>query len=347
MDGMTDLPAKRRQLVPLAPNGAIKIVREEQEAWEAQEESLAAARAEMDLAWASGDEEAYKEAVAALTAAARVAFTEMSQVRHRVALAKVPHFVDFAQDALESTDKIIVFGHHRDVIQQIFDGLGAHGPVRITGEDSAEARDAAVERFQNDPTCRVIVGSIGAMGVGLTLTAASTVLFAELDWTPAMVTQAEDRAHRIGQRNAVSVVHVVLDGSLDQRMAEMLIAKQDVADQTLDRGAEQRVDLDMEAPAIPTVTARRPRKDPEYKEETKARVLEALQLLAGVCDGAHELDGQGFSKIDVAIGHSLASQTSLSDRQTWLGLRLCRKYRRQLDRFKDVVEAAEAEKEKA
>jgi SWI/SNF-related matrix-associated actin-dependent regulator 1 of chromatin subfamily A len=342
-DVLTDLPAKRRQLVALAPNGCVKIVREEQEAWEEQEVMLAAARAEVDLAWASGDEDAYKAAVDALTQASRVAFSEISAMRHRVALAKVPHFLEYAQDALESTDKVVIFAHHRDVIKQLFDGLGAYGPVRVTGEDSTDHRDAAVERFQNDPTCRVIIGSIGAMGVGLTLTASSTVLFAELSWVPADVTQAEDRTHRIGQDNAVSVVHVVLDGSLDQKMADMLIQKQEVADKALDKGAEHRVDLDMKAPAIPSATGAKPRKIPTYKDATKERVLEALQYLRACCDGAFRRDDAGYSKFDIPLGYSLASQTSLSDKQTWLGLKLCNKYRRQLDGREELLTEAAAE----
>jgi SWI/SNF-related matrix-associated actin-dependent regulator 1 of chromatin subfamily A len=64
---------------------------------------------------------------------------------------------------------------------------------------------------------------------GITLTAASHVIFAELDWTPGRVAQAEDRAHRIGQHDSVLVEHVVVDGSIDARIAQVLLEKAQVA----------------------------------------------------------------------------------------------------------------------
>ena len=106
--------------------------------------------------------------------------------------------------------------------------------VVITGETKNEDRQEAVDRFQNDPNCRVFVGSIKAAGVGLTLTASSTVIFAELDWVPGNVSQCEDRAHRIGQVDSVLIQHLVLEGSLDERMAQLIIQKQEVIDKALD-----------------------------------------------------------------------------------------------------------------
>jgi len=91
-----------------------------------------------------------------------------------------------------------------------------------------------VDRFQEDPSCRIFVGSITAAGFGLTLTASSHVVFAELDLVPAHMTQAEDRTHRIGQKNSVLVQHLVLQDSLDARMARTLIKKQRVIDQVTD-----------------------------------------------------------------------------------------------------------------
>ena len=81
----------------------------------------------------------------------------------------------------------------------------------------------------------MFVGGIQASGLGITLTAASTVVFAELDWVPGNLTQAEDRCHRLGQRDSVLVYHVVADGSLDARMAKVIVEKQDVADRALNK----------------------------------------------------------------------------------------------------------------
>jgi SWI/SNF-related matrix-associated actin-dependent regulator 1 of chromatin subfamily A len=142
------------------------------------------------------------------------------------------------KNALLASPKIVVFAHHRDVVSEIAAGF-EDAAVTLTGEDTPEARQAAVDRFQTDPACTLFVGSIRAAGLGLTLTASAHVVFAELDWVPANMTQAEDRTHRIGQRESVLVQHLVLQDSLDSRMARMLIKKQRVLDEALDSGAGQ------------------------------------------------------------------------------------------------------------
>jgi hypothetical protein len=195
-------------------------------------------------------------------------------------------------------------------------------------------RDAAVTRFQTDPACMLFVGGIHAAGVGLTLTASAHVVFAELDWVPGNVTQAEDRTHRIGQTNAVLVQHLVLEGSLDARMVHILVDKQRVIDEALDKihQAEPVVPARDRKPAA-TESATRKSLDAEAERMTPERIAaihQGLQILAGMCDGAHELDGAGFSRLDVLIGHSLAEAGSLTPRQAALGAKLVNKYRRQL-----------------
>jgi SWI/SNF-related matrix-associated actin-dependent regulator 1 of chromatin subfamily A len=159
-------------------------------------------------------------------------------MRHATALAKVPLVVEHLVAALEESPKIVVFAHHRDVIA----ALAAEFPGRVvtlTGNDSPEARQAAVDRFQTDPECSLFIGSITAAGLGLTLTAAAHVVFAELDWVPANMTQAEDRTHRIGQRESVLVQHIVLESSLDASMVRTLLKKQQVIDEAVDGAAPE------------------------------------------------------------------------------------------------------------
>jgi SWI/SNF-related matrix-associated actin-dependent regulator 1 of chromatin subfamily A len=333
-DVLKELPAKRRQLVVLPTNGCAKAIKQEQKAWAAHEERLEGLRVDVDLAWASGNELSYQDAVESLSQAARQAFTEISRIRHETALAKVPEFVDFAKETIDSVGKVIIFAHHLDVIQWIYEDLHGYNAVLCTGPMSVEARQVSVERFQTDDTCRVFIGTIGAAGVGLTLTAASTVLFAELDWVPGNMTQAEDRAHRIGQLNSVNIVHVVLDGSLDQQIAATLISKQEIADRALDIGAE--IDLEAKAIVVPTKKENReakPKKVREYTKEDREIALLAISELAARCDGAQDKDGFGFNRFDTNVGKSLASQSDLSDRQTWLALKITRKYRKQLEHY--------------
>ena len=332
-DVLTDLPAKVRQVIEIPANGATAHVTAERDAWDAWEDRIVDLRVAVELAKASDDPADYDHAVAALREGLKAAFGEMSKLRHETAVAKIPHIVDHLKEALESTDKVVVMAHHHSVV----DGLRAAldeadiQHVSLTGADSLTARQAAVEAFQGDPTVQVFIGSIQAAGVGITLTAASHVIFAELDWVPANLSQAEDRCHRIGQTNSVLIQHLVLEGSLDAVMAKKIVEKQRVIDTALDKDIPE-----FKVPAIPTVEAAdTPRKQ---IEETAAKMAPAqveavhmgLQALAAMCDGAREIDGMGFNKFDTAFGQSLAGAISLSPKQAALGLKLVRKYRRQL-----------------
>lgn len=172
-----------------------------------------------------------------LKEAQAVALERMSKVRHEQALAKVPAVVEHVRELLESVDKVVVFAHHRDVIAQLHDALTDFRPSLVVGGQGDLIKQKNVDEFQTVPECRVFIGQIQAAGVGLTLTAASTVVFAELDWTPGNMAQCEDRCHRIGQKDSVLVQHLVLEGSLDARISKALLRKQQVIDQTLDSGA--------------------------------------------------------------------------------------------------------------
>ena len=172
----------------------------------------------------------------------QIVFDKLSATRHEQALEKTPRVVEHILDALSDGRKIIVFAHHKDVIQAIGQALKKQGiqAAGVIGGMSDTRKQAAVNAFQSDVDVRVFLGSIYAAGTGLTLTAASHVIFAELDWVPGIMSQAEDRAHRIGQHNAVLVQHLVWAGSLDARIARKLVHKQDILDRTLDGLSPER-----------------------------------------------------------------------------------------------------------
>ena len=145
-------------------------------------------------------------------------------VRRLAGEAKVPAVVSHIQSVLEEKDKVIVFAHHQSVVGEIAGSLHEYNSRVITGNTPQKARHRIVEEFQTDPTVRVIVCNIQAAGVGLTLTASDVVMFAELDWVPGNMKQAEDRAHRIGQKNNVLVQYLVAPG-VDATIGEALAAK--------------------------------------------------------------------------------------------------------------------------
>ncbi|MBY6266644.1 DEAD/DEAH box helicase (plasmid) [Azospirillum sp. 412522] len=237
-DVLTDLPEKRFSVVELPCDSPAlgNVVAAEREALERAEQEEKRLRAAVASAKVGGNEAAYRAAVANLKAGRSAAFNEMSRLRHDTALAKVPQAVEHVADVLGSVpDAVLVFAHHTDVIEGIVAGLREAGyePAVITGATSDAERQRAQDDIQGGRR-RVFVGSMRACGVAITLTAASTVIFAEQDWTPGIMKQAEDRAHRIGQRNAVLVQHLVLDGSFDATMTKKVAMKGDVIDAALD-----------------------------------------------------------------------------------------------------------------
>ena len=115
--------------------------------------------------------------------------------------------------------------------------LSRFRPVTLTGETSPTARQKAIDAFQTDPGVRLFIGNIVAAGTGITVTAASHCIFAELSWVPAELSQCEDRLHRIGTQDSVSVQHLVLEGSLDAMMVKVLLKKQRILDAVLSEHA--------------------------------------------------------------------------------------------------------------
>lgn len=334
-DVLTELPAKRRQIVLVDVDGASSLVAAERKIEEETEAAVAQASYAAQKAEAEGSETEYTDAVAKLQAARKIAFTEMARVRHETAVAKIPAIIEH----LENTDgKIVVFAHHKTVVSKLMDALGPYGAVSITGETPNERRQEIVEQFQTNPDIRFFVGNMQAAGVGITLTASSHVVFAELDWVPATLSQAEDRTHRIGQRASVLVQHLVIDGSIDARMAETVVKKQEMIDKALDDDVEE-ISYPIYSPAIApaappaasNVKTTKPTAVPI--ELTQAQVIAihgALRTVAGLdLDGARALNGIGFSKIDTMFGRELAERHRLSSRQAAVAYKMIRKYRRQ------------------
>jgi len=183
----------------------------------------------------SGEEPNWDAAVKTLDEPDQILFTEISLAREEVALAKVGMVVDHVNKLVESEESVICFAYHKSVVTEIKDRLEKLG-LRVgvvTGSVPSKKRQAVVDAFQ-EGEFDVIIGNIMAMGVGFTLTRARFVVFAELDWVPALIEQAEDRAWRHGQLNAVLIQHLVVDGSIESRMAVALLEKMGVIAETLD-----------------------------------------------------------------------------------------------------------------
>lgn len=165
----------------------------------------------------------------------KVKFEHISTHRRKLGIAKIPSVIDYVKTQLEGGhEKILLFAHHKEVMDGLKEGLAEFGVVEIRGSTPTAQRGRAVELFQGNKGTRVFLGSITAAGVGLTLTAASYVIFAEPSYVPGENFQAMDRAHRIGQKNHVLVEFLVQPGSLDERILKKVLDKQKNIDGVLE-----------------------------------------------------------------------------------------------------------------
>jgi hypothetical protein len=139
-------------------------------------------------------------------------------------------------DLLEGESKVLLFAHHIKVLDAIEQELFRQkiGHIRIDGSVSPSDRQLRCAEFQSKETVHVALLGLLAAGQGITLTAADTVLFAEMSVTPGVMLQSEDRAHRIGQRSSVNVHYLVAKGTIDEEIWRMIGNKLSVVGRVLD-----------------------------------------------------------------------------------------------------------------
>lgn len=159
----------------------------------------------------------------------------VAKLRRLTGLAKLPSTIAWLKDWLEGAEgqKIVVFAHHTDVIRAIASAIGK-AAVTLDGSSSMAQRKTAVERFQNDPKVRVFVGQITAAGTGITLTAASDMLFVETSWVPADMQQASQRIHRIGQTESCLVRFAIVPNSIDADIQRAVARKLKMIDAVIE-----------------------------------------------------------------------------------------------------------------
>lgn len=215
-DVLSELPPKRRAVISVELSN-------ENEYRQAEEDFLEYLR---DIDPEAADRAALAEALVKVTA-----------LRKLAGIGKIEAVRDWISDFLESGEKLVVFCHHREVLSTLAEEF-SECCVSAAGSDPPQKRTETVNRFQNDPYCRLFIGSILAAGVGLTLTAASNVLIAELPWRPADLTQAEDRLHRISQTYPVTSWIAVASDTIEEKIFRILAEKEGIARNALDDGAD-------------------------------------------------------------------------------------------------------------
>ena len=150
--------------------------------------------------------------------------------------AKLDRMEEIVENCISNDEKVIIFSNWTQMTDAICNKLksSGHNVGVITGETPDSSRQEIVDVFQNSSDLSVLVGTIGAMGTGLTLTAATTVIFVDEPWNKALFDQAVDRAHRIGQKNNITIYSIMCKDTIDERIHNLIYKKGAMSDAIID-----------------------------------------------------------------------------------------------------------------
>jgi len=148
--------------------------------------------------------------------------------------AKIDRLEELVEEIAVVGQKAIIYSQWETMTEVMRKRLKNYNPAYITGSVKSEDRMEEIKKFQDNPDCKVIIGTIGAMGTGLTLTAASNVIFLDEPWNRALKDQAEDRAHRIGTKGTVRVITLVCKNTIDERIMTLVQKKGHMMDMLID-----------------------------------------------------------------------------------------------------------------
>jgi len=286
-------------------------------------------------------------------------FEEISALRAEIAQAKAKGVCEYLSENIQG--KAIVFAHHKVLLDEIEKQFP--NSIRIDGSTPINKRQELVDRFQNDSEVELAILSTHAAGMGITLTAANTVVFAEADWNPSWCVQAEDRAHRIGQTATfVNVVYLTLDGTIDSHVIKTMVYKMNIADQALDRN-RPKIEKPVEKKPVEKKPVEKKPVEKKPVEDTKVQIrnkkgtfeytvnseikqvaAKAMLYLSGHCDGAVKKDNIGFNGKDARseFVQSLVDRAldgiEYSDKQCAWALKILSTYKKtQISKFADQL----------
>lgn len=222
-DVMKDLPNKITSVIPFSISN--------QKTYENAEKDI--------ISWIK-ENEGKEKAEKAQNALVLVQFEKLKQLASAGKTAMVEQWLE---DYLSTDQKIVLFATHYEIIDYWYNKY-KNIAVKFDGRDSFFVRDKAVEEFQNNSGIKIFIGNIKAAGAGITLTAANSVAFLELGWTPGEHLQAEDRIHRIGQTSeSVNIFYLIADGTVELDIMELLDKKKNNLNKVLDGKEAQKESL--------------------------------------------------------------------------------------------------------
>ncbi len=156
-----------------------------------------------------------------------IQFSKLMKVRKVIAQEKIKNTIELAENIIEQGKKVIIFTNFTDTLNEIYNHFGKSA-VYLDGSCSKFHRQNAVDEFQTNNKIKVFVGNLKAAGVGITLTSAEAVIMNDLSFVPAEHSQAEDRSHRIGQKNSTSVYYPLFENTIEGAIYDILNRKKKI-----------------------------------------------------------------------------------------------------------------------
>jgi SWI/SNF-related matrix-associated actin-dependent regulator 1 of chromatin subfamily A len=164
---------------------------------------------------------------------ALMAFEGLAEIMREAGMRKVQYAADFIDDLLQANEPVVVFAHHKDVVQALQDELKTHKPVIVVGDTTRLKRDMAIADFQAGKT-KCIIGNIAAMSEGVDLSAADTIVFVECTWSTSALEQASSRVENITKNGIAPVIYILtIKASLDHNVLAKVLKKLNVVNQII------------------------------------------------------------------------------------------------------------------
>lgn len=221
-DVLKDLPPKIRSIVPLDIDNAYEYNQVENDI----------------IKWIHDNEGKAK----AEKAKAAEVLIQMEKCKQIACKGKMKQAIKWIEDFLETEQKLVIYTTHTktlDILENHFEEIN----VRLDGSTPTQKRQQIVKEFQTNDKIKLFIGNIKAAGIGITLTASSNTCFLELGWSPAEHIQAENRVHRIGQKDSVTAWYLIAKNTIEEKIMKYIEEKSKVLDQVLDGAAVKDVSI--------------------------------------------------------------------------------------------------------
>jgi SWI/SNF-related matrix-associated actin-dependent regulator of chromatin subfamily A-like protein 1 len=164
---------------------------------------------------------------------ALLAFEGLSEIMREAGIKKAPLAADFIDDLLNAGEPVVVFAHHKEVVNILEDELRIHKPVKVVGDTPKAQRQKNIDAFQAGKT-KCFIGNIASCSEGIDLSVADTIVFVEPTWQTSALEQASSRVENITKNGTKPLIYLLtVRASLDHNVLQKILKKQNIINQII------------------------------------------------------------------------------------------------------------------